>query len=986
MAAGAISPLNARTVLAAADTGKEEISRVWDFSDGDQGWRYDDSWAGDSYTGEGSLSWDEEEQMLKVSLDYSGDVNNGWSQTGISLSESGGIDYSDYKVISFDLYYDTDAFTTGQITVKPYSDNIFQDQMSNINQVPALDAGGTRKMVTLSMLCDAAAVKSEKPGTLMLLLIGNNTDYHGDIWIDNIKLSNIKEEKFLVDSTIRPETETRITSTDTALVVNGREYPYEETICLVDENADASAAALYQYLKAVGKSDSTLYGHMEDTVLKAGSSELTDSDTRDVTGSLSAIVGFDCGELFRGYASKYNARHPEAGLPETNMGNIQAAALFSNEAVREGAIITLSAHVPNFSAVPKKDGSFENSYDGYDFLASDSYNLTGDAVNQILPGGQYHDRLTAYLDMVADYAKKVKGPILFRPWHENTGSWFWWGKAFCDAETYKSLYKFTVEYLRDEKDVHNILYLYGPGSEAATMEEYEERYPGDSWVDLVGFDTYDNNPVPDEEGYTFQKTFEQVVKLTDAFAKKHGKLFAVTETGMAALPETGNRRPEWYTEILDIITKPEYDCCYFMLWSNYSRTGSYYSPFVQEVHDDGSLFGHELLDPFIKMYNSEKSVFAADQKAVLEQIGQGGIKAAAMEKRTGMEGYITFPTASSRILEPLTITARLSREAEKIHFVISGAGKELELAAVIDGKSVEAELDETALQEIGQAADGKIELYAGEEKLQEIGLLFNIEPRPDNPFLVDDFESYAGLQNLLLGSWSTNKDSGCALEISLIKEYAYDGEYALKFDYTETRNGWAGCEFPKKADWSGCNALQFLVVPDGNNQKTVVQINTSTGGSYEAYLQNYPEYAQSTEPLLVTLPFEEFEDKNGAGKLTASAAASVSGIGLWLNAIPESEAVNASGEVKGVLIYDAVRAGYVEDPKPVFEKVDFEATDAEKPQDTAGINEEAAETALEQNTAADQGRNRIVFAVSGVISLLSLVCLLWIIAGMRKKR
>ena len=44
---------------------------------------------------------------------------------------------------------------------------------------------------------------------------------------------------------------------------------------------------------------------MEDTVLKAGSSQLSDSDTEDVTGSLAAIVGMDCGGLFGGASESY---------------------------------------------------------------------------------------------------------------------------------------------------------------------------------------------------------------------------------------------------------------------------------------------------------------------------------------------------------------------------------------------------------------------------------------------------------------------------------------------------------------------------------------------------------------------------------------------------------------------------------------------------------------------------------------------------------
>lgn len=99
-----------------------------------------------------------------------------------------------------------------------------------------------------------------------------------------------------------------------------------------------------------------------------------------------------------------------------------------------------------------------------------------------------------------------------------------------------------------------------------------------------------------------------------------------------------------------------------------------------------------------------------------------------------------------------------------------------------------------------------------------------------------------------------------------------------------------------------------MVQPDGNNQKTVVQINTAGGGSYEVYLQEYPEYASSAAPVLVTLPFSEFQDKNGKGPLTSEAASDVSGFGLWVNAIGDSSAIDADGEVRGVLYYDDIKA------------------------------------------------------------------------------
>lgn len=977
------SPVCSVTAFGEPEAG--EVARVWDFEDGTQGWVYDDSWSGDSYKGGGSCEYDEEKGMLRLNLDYSLNTDNSYSQTGICLAEEEGIDYSSYKTLNFDLYYDPAAFSTGQLVVKAFSDNIFGEQSCRVMEAPAEDVDGW-KLVNLSLNCDEKYTQREKPGKLMLLIVGEYTDYHGYVWLDNITLSNVKREKFLKESTVLVKTETVISGSEGALSVNGKSFDYAKEVKLADPKADASTVALYQYLKAVGESDATLYGHMEDTVLKAGAADLSDSDTEDVTGSLAAVVGMDCGGLFGGFASKYNERHPGANIPDTNEGNIRAAALFSNEAIDRGAIVTLSSHMPNFSGAVKLEGNFSHSYDGFDFTAADSYVLTGNCANQILPGGAFNEAYRAHLDVIADYVKQVKGPVLFRPLHENTGSWFWWGKAFCDAETYKSNYKYTVEYLRDEKDVHNLLYLYGPGSEAASLEEYEERYPGDEYVDLVGFDTYDNNPAPDSEGYTFRQSFENTIKLTDAFAKEHKKLMAVTETGMSpmkagGIPETGNRRPEWYTEVLDIMTKPEYDCCYFMLWSNYARSGGYYSPFVTEKREGGKLFGHELLDSFISMYNDEKSIFAKDQAGVMKDILAGRLAEADSLLYGRVTGYITSPVAGERILEEQVLMANLNQEASNVEFRLEGSGESAVIAADVAGKKAEAVLDGNTLAKLGEVADGKIGLYADGEKLQEIRLIFNIAPRPEDPLLVDDFEAYAGLMNLLLDSWSSNKDGGCELSISLSDEWKHDGEYALKFDYMETSNGWAGCEFPKEADWSDCDALQFWVKPDGNNQKTVVQISTASGGSYEAYLQEYPGYASTTDPMLVTMPFGEFQDKNGKGKLTSEAAADISGFGLWVNAIGDSPAIDENGEVRGVLYYDDIKAVASQKTAPEFEITEHVGGEADaadnKSADGGGAN--GAGTAEGEEAAVTAGNISwmmyFVPAVSGLIALVAVGCM-----------
>ena len=628
-------------------------------------------------------------------------------------------------------------------------------------------------------------------------------------------------------------------------------------------------------------------------------------------------MGLDCGNLFDGFAAKYNSRYG-GSLPETTEGNITAAAYFSNLAIEDGAIMTLSAHMPNFAFSEEKENTTGKTYDRYDYLAADSYNLSGDCMNQILPGGAYHERFNAYLDMVAEYAHQVDGTILFRPFHENTGSWFWWGKAFCEPETYKSVFKYTVEYLRDEKDVHNILYVYGPGSEAATLAEYEERYPGDAYVDMVGFDTYDSNPVTDEEGYTFQTNFENTVRLTDEFAKLHGKLFAVTETGITSdqggLPAVGNKRPDWFMEILDIVTKEEYNCCYFMIWTNYSDS-SYYTPFVASVKEDGTLHGHEMINEFIEFYNDEKSIFASDQKEILNG------PAPSAPQRQGWDeadGYFTAPIAGTRILKETAVQARLNRECGDVVIKAAAGDKEIPLSVSVSGKTAHAVLTDEILKELGETVSGRLILYVEGARRQEIPVIFNIAEAERDPLCVDDFERYYGSSELLNSSWAVNKDSGCELALTLADDVFYDGEYSLRFEYRETRTGWAGATVPCEADWSSCNALQFWVVPDGKNQKTVVQINTSDGGSYEAYLNTYEAYASSSEPLLVTMPFSEFVDKGGRGALTSAAAANVSNFGLWVNAVPDSDAVDENGQVSGVLYYDSIKAVDSESTVPVF--------------------------------------------------------------------
>ncbi len=192
-----------------------------------------------------------------------------------------------------------------------------------------------------------------------------------------------------------------------------------------------------------------------------------------------------------------------------------------------------------------------------------------------------------------------------------------------------------------------------------------------------------------------------------------------------------------------------------------------------------------------------------------------------------------------------------------------------------------------------------------------------------NPYLIDSFENYYGLDDQLTGAWTTNADSGCKVTISLDKDKKSHGDYGMKFVYDETATGWGGATIAKEVDWSGRNALQFYMIPDGNNQKTVIQIKAS-GVTYEAYLNEYEAFRKNgNKPILVTIPFAEFCERDTEGHPKGGltdASKQIETFGLWINAISDSEAVK-DGKVSGTLYYDNITAVKSDVTQPDFQAV-----------------------------------------------------------------
>ena len=163
-------------------------------------------------------------------------------------------------------------------------------------------------------------------------------------------------------------------------------------------------------------------------------------------------------------------------------------------------------------------------------------------------------------------------PIIFRPWHEFDGDWFWWGRSCRTDEEFRELYRYTETYMRDTLGVHNFLWCYSPDINFTSEEEYLACYPGDDYVDILGLDDY----------WLYRPEVEGVgdaalrLRVISDYASKTGKVAALTETGQGGIPES-----DWFTgkllpSIYDSQEKPA-EIAYVAFWRN--SVQGYFTPY-----------------------------------------------------------------------------------------------------------------------------------------------------------------------------------------------------------------------------------------------------------------------------------------------------------------------------------------------------------------------------------------------------------------------
>ena len=313
-----------------------------------------------------------------------------------------------------------------------------------------------------------------------------------------------------------------------------------------------------------------MFGHHDDTVYGIGwEFDEGGSDVQKVCGDYPAVISFDLGEIELG---------GDKSLDKVPFEKIRKEII---NQYNRGGLVSLSWHPRN----PKTGG--------------DAWDVSDHAVvKSILPEGENYEKFQSWLGKVNDFILSLKTsdgtkiPVLFRPWHEHTGSWFWWGQNLCTTDEYKALWRMTADCLNAHGAADQIVYAYSTGTEPQDQASYLERYPGHDLIDVLGFDAYQR-----EDKDFFLKSMDTSLSVIDSIGKANHKIIAITETGYEGVPDS-----TWWTGTL-LPAMEKYPVAYVLVWRNARE---------KVTHFFGPYPGQASAEDFKKFFENPKTLFASD--------------------------------------------------------------------------------------------------------------------------------------------------------------------------------------------------------------------------------------------------------------------------------------------------------------------------------------------------------------------------------------
>lgn len=291
----------------------------------------------------------------------------------------------------------------------------------------------------------------------------------------------------------------------------------------VNQNSTLKAKKLLSYLsdtagKAIITGQHTQTNPMEEITY-----------IREKTGKMPKLRGFEL------LAYSPNINYEDASqecLTEIyeNQNTLETALKWAKES---DGIVTFSFHW--YSPIGGRDKSFyakNTDFDATRILVEDSVERKA----------FYHD-----MDQIAEQLKIFRDadvPVLWRPFHESDGDWFWWGAK--GPEVARELYKLMFEHYTRVHHLDNLLWVWNC--------RLPEGYPGDEYVDVVSVDIY----LPEYQATDYAKEYQELVKATSS-------------NKVAALAEVG------YLPDVRLLEQSHIPWAYFMTWSKEFCIGEQYN-------------------------------------------------------------------------------------------------------------------------------------------------------------------------------------------------------------------------------------------------------------------------------------------------------------------------------------------------------------------------------------------------------------------------
>lgn len=267
---------------------------------------------------------------------------------------------------------------------------------------------------------------------------------------------------------------------------------YNVTSSLVNRNATANTKKLYSFLKdSYGKY--VITGQQCDGGINGNEFKAI----KNLTGDYPALLGLDMMD--------YTPSRTAFGASSSA---VEKAIEFANK----GGIVTFCWH---WNAPTEYLNSTANNSDGWwggFYTKSSKFDIAKVMNGQDAKGKKLLDRDIKEIAKQLKRLEKAGVPVIWRPLHEASGGWFWWGAKGSDA--YKKLWKYLYNELTNTYGCNNLIWVYNGQS--------ADWYPGDEYVDIVGEDIYPGNHVYDPQVSRFKQAISYGSKT---------KITALTENG-----------------------------------------------------------------------------------------------------------------------------------------------------------------------------------------------------------------------------------------------------------------------------------------------------------------------------------------------------------------------------------------------------------------------------------------------------------------------